>query len=329
MTALITHAACLDHEMQPGHPERPGRLSVVLDHLRETGLADDLETVDAPLATREQLAAVHRADYLRTLERATPRTGLVRLDADTALGPHSLRAARAVAGAAVAGVDRALRPGAQRSFCAVRPPGASRWNRAASSSSAQRSFCAVRPPGHHAEPAAAMGFCLLNGAAVAAAHALTSPAVDRVAVLDFDVHHGNGTVAMFMDDPRVLVCSSFQFPHYPNRLHDVDRPNIVCTPLPAGTKGPAFRAAVERDWLPALEAFQPQLVVVSAGFDAHALDPLGDLLLTEDDFAWVTRFVTAAADRYADGRVVSILEGGYHAGALARSAAAHVAALAA
>ena len=305
MTALITHAACLDHEMQPGHPERPGRLSVVLDHLRETGLADDLETVDAPLATREQLAAVHRADYLRTLERATPRTGLVRLDADTALGPHSLRAARAVAGAAVAGVDRALRPGAQRSFCAV------------------------RPPGHHAEPAAAMGFCLLNGAAVAAAHALTSPAIDRVAVLDFDVHHGNGTVAMFMDDPRVLVCSSFQFPHYPNRLHDVDRPNIVCTPLPAGTKGPAFRAAVERDWLPALEAFQPQLVVVSAGFDAHALDPLGDLLLTEDDFAWVTRFVTAAADRYADGRVVSILEGGYHAGALARSAAAHVAALAA
>ena len=305
MTALITHAACLDHEMQPGHPERPGRLSVVLDHLRETGLADDLETVDAPLATREQLAAVHRADYLRTLERATPRTGLVRLDADTALGPHSLRAARAVAGAAVAGVDRALRPGAQRSFCAV------------------------RPPGHHAEPAAAMGFCLLNGAAVAAAHALTSPAIDRVAVLDFDVHHGNGTVAMFMDDPRVLVCSSFQFPHYPNRLHDVERPNIVCTPLPAGTKGPAFRAAVERDWLPALEAFRPQLVVVSAGFDAHALDPLGDLLLTEDDFAWVTRFVTAAADRYADGRVVSILEGGYHAGALARSAAAHVAALAA
>ena len=305
MTALITHAACLDHEMQPGHPERPGRLSVVLDHLRETGLADDLETVDAPLATREQLAAVHRADYLRTLERATPLTGLVRLDADTALGPHSLRAARAVAGAAVAGVDRALGP------------------------RAQRVFCAVRPPGHHAEPAAAMGFCLLNGAAVAAAHALTSPAIDRVAVLDFDVHHGNGTVAMFMDEPRVLVCSSFQFPHYPNRLHDVERPNIVCTPLPAGTKGPAFRAAVERDWLPALEAFRPQLVVVSAGFDAHALDPLGDLLLTEDDFAWVTRFVTAAADRYADGRVVSILEGGYHAGALARSAAAHVAALAA
>ena len=304
MTTLITHAACLEHETQPGHPERPGRLSAVLDHLRETGIADDLETVDAPLATREQLAAVHNANYLRALERLTPATGLVPLDADTALGPRSLRAARAVAGAATAGVDLALGP------------------------KGQRVFCAVRPPGHHAEPAAAMGFCLLNGAAVAAAHALASPAIERVAVLDFDVHHGNGTVAMFMNDPRVLVCSSFQFPHYPNRLHDVDRPNIVCTPLPAGTKGAAFRAAVERDWLPALEAFRPQLVVVSAGFDAHALDPLGDLLLTEDDFAWVTGLITAAAAQHACGRVVSILEGGYHAGALARSAAAHVVALA-
>ena len=291
--------------MRPGHPERPARLSAVLDHLRETGIADDLETVDAQLASREQLAAVHSASYLRALERLTPAAGLAHLDADTALGPHSLRAARAVAGAAAAGVDLALR------------------------AKKQRVFCAVRPPGHHAEPAAAMGFCLLNGAAVAAAHALASPIIERVAVLDFDVHHGNGTVAMFMEDPRVLVCSSFQFPHYPNRLHDVERPNIVCTPLPAGTKGAAFRAAVERDWLPALEAFRPQLVVVSAGFDAHALDPLGDLLLTEDDFAWVTGLITAAADQHACGRVVSVLEGGYHAGALARSAAAHVAVLAA
>ena len=305
MTALITHAACLAHEMQPGHPERPARLVAVLDHLRETGLADDLETLDAPLATRKQLARVHGENYLETLERLTPSAGLVRLDPDTALGPHSLRAAQAVAGAAVAGVDLAL-----------------------GGAGPERVFCAVRPPGHHAEQVTAMGFCFLNGAAVAAAHALTRPELDRVAVLDFDVHHGNGTVAAFMDDPRVLVCSSFQFPYYPYRLQDVKRPNIVCTPLPAGTAGTAFRKAVERDWLQAIEAHRPGLVVVSAGFDAHAEDPLGGLLLTEDDFAWVTGLIVAAAAQHAHGRVVSILEGGYHLGALARSVAAHVSVLA-
>ena len=305
MTALITHAACLAHEMQPGHPERPARLAAVLDHLRETGLADDLEMMDAPLATREQLARVHGASYLESLRRLTPAAGLVRLDADTALGRHSLRAAQAVAGAAVAGVDLVL-----------------------GAAGPKRAFCAVRPPGHHAEQATAMGFCFLNGAAVAAAHALTWPDVDRVAILDFDVHHGNGTVAAFMHDPRVLVCSSFQFPHYPYRLQDVSQPNIVCTPLSAGTDGAAFRKAVERDWLPAIDAFRPALIVVSAGFDAHAKDPLGDLLLAEDDFAWVTGLIVAAAMRHAAGRVVSILEGGYHLGALAGSAAAHVSALA-
>ena len=304
MTVLITHAACLRHETTPGHPERPARLAAVLKHLRETGLVDDMTVRDAPAAPRAALRRIHRATYLDELERRTPAVGLARLDADTALGPQSLRAARIAAGAAVAGVDQVFDT-AQR-----------------------RVFCAVRPPGHHAEESAAMGFCFLNGVAVAAAHALTRPEVDRVAVLDFDVHHGNGTVATFHAQPRVLVCSSFQFPHYPYRLQQVRRPNIVNTPLAAGTSGAAFRRAVERDWLPALETFRPALILVSAGFDAHAADPLGDLLLDEDDFDWITRFIVDAARRHAQGRVVSVLEGGYDLDALARSAAAHVAALA-
>ena len=303
MTLLFAPQECLEHRMSPRHPESPARLRAVLDHFEEIGLAADLDVRPVAPADRADLARVHESAYLDDLQRLSPAAGLVRLDADTALGPGSLRAAQLAAGAAVAAVDAEL-DGPDR-----------------------RAFCAVRPPGHHAEEGAAMGFCLLNGVAVAAAHALASVAVARVAILDFDVHHGNGTVAAFMDDPRVLVCSSFQFPHYPYRLQAVDRPNIVNTPLPAGANGTAFREALERDWLPALEAHRPNLVLVSAGFDAHRDDPLGDLLLTEDDFSWVTALIVAAADRWAGGRVVSVLEGGYHLGALARSAAAHVAGL--
>ena len=290
--------------MTPGHPERPARLAAVLQHLRETGLLDDLTVEEAPAAASADVARIHGETYLDELERLTPAAGLTRLDADTALCPRSLAAARAATGAAVAGVDRVF------------------------DTDERRVFCAVRPPGHHAEESTAMGFCLLNGVAVAAAHALARPDVARVAILDFDVHHGNGTVAAFREEPRVLVCSSFQFPHYPYRLQQVRRPNIVNTPLPAGASGADFGRAVERDWLPALEAHQPALLLVSAGFDAHAADPLGDLLLGEDDFTWVTRFLVDAARRYAHGRVVSVLEGGYDLNALARSAAAHVAALA-
>ena len=303
MTVLITHPACLRHEATPGHPERPARLVAVLSHLRETGLLDDVTERQAPAVLDVDVERIHGKDHLERLRQLTPTAGLAHLDADTALGPHSLRAARVAAGAVVAGVDAVL------------------------DSQERRVFCAVRPPGHHAEESTAMGFCLLNGVAVAAAHALARSEVDRVAILDFDVHHGNGTVAAFREQPRVLVCSSFQFPHYPYRLQQVRRPNIVNTPLPAGATGAAFRRAVERDWLPALEAFRPALILVSAGFDAHAADPLGALLLDEDDFTWVTRFIVDAARRFADGRVVSVLEGGYDLDALARSAAAHIAAL--
>ena len=302
--SLITNPACLEHETPPGHPERPARLTAVLRHLEETGLLADLNVQDAPQATRRQLERVHAGAYLDALERLAPRQGLARLDADTALGPRSLAAARTSVGAAVAGVERVL-------------DGASR-----------RVFCAVRPPGHHAEESAAMGFCLLNGVAVAAAHALARPDIDRVAILDFDVHHGNGTVAAFMDNPAALVCSSFQYPYYPYRLQDVRRPNVVNTPLPAGAGGAAFRRAVERDWPPALDAFAPNLILVSAGFDAHAADPLGQLRLVEDDFRWVTTLIAGAARQHAEGRVVSVLEGGYDLEALARSVQVHLEALA-
>ena len=286
--------------MDPGHPECPARLAAVLQHLEETGIRDEVNAYEAGLAARSDLARAHAEPYLDALDRVAPERGLVYLTPDTALGPASLDAARAVAGAAVDGVKLVLQ-GRER-----------------------RAFCAVRPPGHHAEESTAMGFCFLNGNAVAAMAALEDDAVDRVAILDFDVHHGNGTVAAFMDNPSVLVCSSFQHPHFPYRYFDVDRPNIVNTPLPAGTRSREFRIAVERDWLPALDDFKPQLILVSAGFDGHAHDPLGDFLLTEDDFAWVTGLITDAANRHAEGRVVSVLEGGYDLDALARCVAVHL-----
>ena len=289
--------------MDPGHPERPARLATLLKHLHETGLRDQANVYEAGLARRADLARVHAEPYLDALERLSPDRGLVHVTPDTAMGPGSLDAARAVAGAAVEGVRLVL--GGQE----------------------RRVFCAVRPPGHHAEESTAMGFCFLNGNAVAAMAALEHDDIDRVAILDFDVHHGNGTVAAFMDNPSVLVCSSFQHPHYPYRYYDVVRPNIVNTPLPAGTRGVEFRNAVERDWLPALDGFKPQLILVSAGFDGHAADPLGDLLLTEDDFAWVTGLIVDAAERHSHGRIVSVLEGGYDLDALVRSVAVHLAGL--
>jgi acetoin utilization deacetylase AcuC-like enzyme len=238
------------------------------------------------------------------LQASQPEDGIVPLDPDTWMSPASLSVAELAAGAVFAGMDTVLN-GAQ-----------------------QRVFCAVRPPGHHAERHSAMGFCLLNSVAIAAIAALDHADVERVAILDFDVHHGNGTVDICRDHPQILVCSSFQSPYYPNRLDDLVQPNIVNTPLTAGSSGSIFRAAIERDWLPALEAHQPDIVFVSAGFDAHIDDPLADLRLVEDDYRWVTQFIVAVANQCAQGRVVSTLEGGYNLEALARSAAVHIEALA-
>src|SRR4029453_18591862 len=243
---------------------------------------------------------LHAPEYVDALYRHAPTAGLVQIDSDTFMGPRSLAAAERAAGAMRDAVQLVL------------------------SGEAKRVFCAVRPPGHHAEESAGMGFCFFNNVALGARVALENASIERVAILDFDVHHGNGTVDLFKNDPRVLVCSSFQHPHYPGRLDDLDLPNIVNTPLPAGTASSAFRRAVERDWIPALVRHEPDLVLVSAGFDAHARDPLGDLELVEDDYRWITDLIVSFANDYAEGRVVSTLEGGYDLDALARSVGAHL-----
>ncbi len=289
--------------MQPRHPERPERLAELLAHFERTGIAASLTYREASQAPREDIARVHDGAYLDLLSRLVPAEGLQQLDPDTALCPASLDAALRAAGALL---------DATRSVLA---------------GDATRAFCAVRPPGHHAEHDAGMGFCFFNSISVAAAWALTQPDIERVAVLDFDVHHGNGTVDIFADDPRVLVCSSYQHPFYPHRLHDVVRDHIVHTPLPEGTAGPAFRRAVEASWFRRIEEFAPQLVFISAGFDGHRLDPLGGLLLDESDYEWITRHIVALSEGSAQGRIVSALEGGYDLAALASSAHTHVEAL--
>ncbi|HEY5647312.1 MAG TPA: histone deacetylase family protein [Pseudomonadales bacterium] len=287
----------------PGHAERPDRLRAIHRHLSATGLLAELDVREARPVEDAMLTAVHDPRYLHALATLSPESGLVVLDPDTAMCPATLRAAHMATGAVVDAVGAVL------------------------AGAAETAFCAVRPPGHHAEHDAAMGFCIYNSLAVAAAAALANPGIDRVAVLDFDVHHGNGTVEIFQDRPEVLVCSAFQHPFYPHRYHDVQRPNIVNTPLPAGTGSRAWRAAIERDWLPALEAHRPDLILVSAGFDAHRDDPLGGLELNEADFTWVTLLISDAARRFAGGRVVSALEGGYDLDALSRSVHAHIDAL--
>jgi acetoin utilization deacetylase AcuC-like enzyme len=298
-TLLITHRGCFEHEMHRGHPERPARLGAVLAHLEETGLAGDVLHRDATAIRFDELERVHDARYLRALYARRPEHGLAPIDSDTFLGPRSLAAAELAAGAVRDAVSAVL------------------------AGEAKRAFCAVRPPGHHAERDQAMGFCFFNNVALGAAHALAS-GLGRVAIVDFDVHHGNGTVDVFRRRTDVLVCSSFQHPFYPNRLWDVDDANVVNTPLEAGTRGDDFRRAIERDWVPALEVHRPELILVSAGFDAHRDDPLGGLELVEDDFRWVTDLIVAIASDFAQGRVVSVLEGGYDLNALSRSVAAHI-----
>jgi len=301
--ALISHPDCLRHDPGEGHPECPQRLSAIDDQLVASGLEFVLRHYRAPLAARAQLERVHDAGYLDDLFAGAPREGYRRLDGDTVMGPHSLAAARRAAGACILGVDLVL------------------------GGEAGAAFCNVRPPGHHATRSRAMGFCLLNNVAVGAAHALEHHGLARVAIVDFDIHYGNGTEAIFRDDPRVLVCSTFQHPLFPYEDPGPENDHIVHAPLPPGADGAAFRAAAEARWLPRLDAFAPQLVLVSAGFDGHREDDLSDARLTERDYAWATTRIKEAADTHAGGRVVSVLEGGYVLPALGRSAAAHINAL--
>ena len=301
-TLLLTHPACLEHDAGRYHPECPDRLRAVLRALDAAELAG-LQRAEAPLATPEQLALAHPAGYVAAILgiRPGPRER-VQLDGDTAMNHGSAEAAGRAAGAAVAAVD------------------------AVCGGQARRAFCATRPPGHHAEPSRPMGFCFFSNAVVAARHAQRAQGVGRVAVLDFDVHHGNGTQACVEDDPTIFFASSHQWPCYPGTGHPKERGvgNVCNAILPPGADGAAFRAVWRDMLLPAMRAFAPELIVVSAGFDAHADDPLAQLAVDEADYAWLTERICEAADRHCGGRVVSLLEGGYDLRALADSTAAHV-----
>ena len=303
-TAFITHPDCLKHDMGTGHPEQPARLTAIEDQLIASGVADYLQRHEAPLATDEQLALVHPLKYVQAIREAAPQTGTVHLDPDTAMNPHSLNAALRAAGAGVLAVDLVFQK---------------------KSASA---FCAVRPPGHHALRARPMGFCIFNNVAVAARHALHAHGIERVAIIDFDVHHGNGTEDIFEDDPRVLMASTFQHPFYPYSGTERPASNMVNVPLPAGAGSKQFREAVTMEWMPALDEFRPELVVFSAGFDAHIEDDMAMLQLRDADYGWVTEQVKSIADRHAEGRIVSMLEGGYALSALGRSVVQHLRVLA-
>lgn len=305
-TAYITHGDCLRHEMGAGHPESPERLGAVNEHMRTSGLLDSLRCLEAPLAEKEDLERVHRPAYVQLIFENAPYEGYLQLDPDTAMNPQSLAAARRAAGAGILAVREVME------------------GRAANA------FCAVRPCGHHATQRRAMGFCIFNNIAVAAAYALEEMGLQRVAIIDFDVHHGNGTEDMFSAPPwqqRVLMASFFQHPFYPYSGTETPAPNMINVPLAAGSDGTRARQAVEERWLPALEEFKPQMVLISAGFDAHREDLLGGLALVEDDYVWMTRELMNLAGRHSRGRIVSMLEGGYNLSALGRSAVAHVRAL--
>ncbi|HEY1458777.1 MAG TPA: histone deacetylase family protein [Casimicrobiaceae bacterium] len=304
LIAYITHPSCRQHEMGLHHPECPERLDAIHDRMISDGLDGLVSHHQAPRATREQLERVHSARYIDEIEAASPTAGVHFVDPDTALNPYSLDAARHAAGAAVLATDLVM-----RGECSA-------------------AFCAVRPPGHHATRETAMGFCLFNNVAVGVAHALEKHGLARAAVVDFDVHHGNGTEDIFAGDPRVLMTGTFQYPLYPYTGVDPRGPNMHNVPLAPGSGGDAFRKAFVERCLPALEAHRPEIVFVSAGFDAHREDPLANLKLSEADFAWVTAEIAQVAAHHADGRIVSTLEGGYSLAALGRSAAAHVRTLA-
>ncbi len=284
-TAFITHADCAKHDMGRHHPESPARLAAIEDHLISSGVAGLVERHDAPAAKTSELARVHPLEYIEAIHEASPRNGIAALHA---------------AGAAVLAADLVI------------------------GGRADSAFCAVRPPGHHATRTRAMGFCLFNNVAVGAMHALERHGLSRVAIIDFDVHHGNGTEDIFSDDERVVMASIFQHPFYPYSGTENVAPNMANVPLPAGSDGRALRAAVEKVWMPALDELEPQMIFISAGFDAHVEDEMAGLRFTEADYAWVTQRIKEVADKYAGGKIVSVLEGGYALSALGRSVVTHL-----
>lgn len=300
MVAIISHPDCLLHDMGFMHPEQPDRLRVIQNELEKPEIKKYIKEYTAPLATREQLLRVHDEQYVDEIFHIAPKTGLVELDPDTAMNPYTLQAALRAAGALVYAVDLVIKK------------------------EEKTAFCNVRPPGHHAERARAMGFCFFNNVAVGVAHALEHYGLKRVAIIDFDVHHGNGTENIFKNDERVMLCSSFQHPFYPNEGAETKSDHIINVPLPAGTRGDQFFTQVEKRWVPAVRNFKPDMIFFSAGFDAHAKDELANLFLEVEDYAAITRLFKQIADEFCEGRVVSTLEGGYALDILGLCVAAHV-----
>ncbi len=296
---LYTHPDCEQHEM-PRHPERPDRLRSVMQRLSENGMLNDMKVTLAEEISDEMLTMIHPIEYVEAINEAEPQEGVIKVDPETYMSQGSSRAAKLAAGACLQATRDLL------------------------SGEEQRVFCAVRPPGHHAEVATAMGFCLFNNIAMAAEYALQDDRINRVAIVDFDVHHCNGTVDIFKDRPEVMICSSFQDHYYPNRYLDYTNEHIINLPMVPGTTGDRWRTRVEAEWLPKLEDHQPDLLLISAGFDAHIDDPLAQIEFVEDDYAWVTGQLIDLAERSCEGRLMSTLEGGYDLEALARCVESHL-----
>ena len=299
-TAFISHPDTLLHVMDGSHPESPARITAIKNAVLASDLKKRLQFYDAPVATLTQLKRVHTAQYVDHIHHIAPKAGLVRLDGDTAMGPMSLSAALHASGAVILATDLVM------------------------SGKVDNAFCCVRPPGHHAGRANSAGFCIFNHVAVGVAHAMAQHNIKRAAIIDFDVHHGDGTEDIFKDNPYVMLCSTFQHPFYPHRGADTRSKNMINVPMNAKANGEDFRKVFETEFKPALIEFQPEIVFISAGFDAHINDPLADLALTTLDYAWMTEFIIEIVKKYAENRIISSLEGGYHLPSLALSAWTHI-----
>jgi acetoin utilization deacetylase AcuC-like enzyme len=299
-TAFIYHEDCELHDMGEEHPESPARTKAIRERLSETGLLEKMLPLKAQKATREQVLRVHHETYVEQLDRISPTHGLIQADPDTMMGPHTWEASYLAAGSAVQAVDGVM------------------------AGPFDRAFCAVRPPGHHAEPNVTMGFCFFNNVAVAVEHAIKAYGLKRVAIIDFDVHQCNGTIEAFQDRPEVMICTSFQHPFYPNKHWALEHPHILLTPMVAFSDCRDVRDAWENEWEPALTRHEPEMIFISAGFDAHSKDPMSQTNWQTEDFYWITDVITGLANKTCKGRIVSVLEGGYNLEVLADCAETHV-----